>query len=277
MKDIIGNLADNSQIPFETRVALGMEYGMSIVDKFGSNPDIDTATTPEYLWPLGGDYVWGNDAGETLYISSSNALDTQVIEISVLTVDSEGNWNPETFEVTLEGQTKKTIITPSGDPVVRCFRMENNADFGNDINGTVYAYYNDTVIAGVPQTHSKILSVIVDGSNQTKQLMYTIPSGYWGFLWRGEAGVTKAVSSNECDFVYVSRRLGKVFKQKKDFGVQTQGMNNYLDLRPFPDIIPPKTDLAIKSVNVSANDMSAWGTFHILLITDEVFQKLRGN
>jgi len=227
-------------LPFELRVALGMEEGMDIVDKFGSNPDIDTTTTPEYLWSLGGDYAWGNDSGEALYISSSNNADNQIIEISVLTIDSEGNWNPETFEVTLEGQTKKAVVTPSGNPVVRCFRLENKSDFGNSTQGTVYAYYNDTVIAGVPQTHNKILAVIVNGSNQTKQLMYTIPSGYWGFLWRGEAGVTKAVTSNECDFVYVSRRLGKNFVEKKDFGVQTQGMNNYLDLRPFPDIIPPK-------------------------------------
>ena len=275
---MIGNLfsSDPSNMAFELRVSLGMEEGMSIVDKFGSNPDIDTATVPEYLWPLGGDYAWGNDLGETLYISSSSILDNQEIEISVLTVDTNGNWNEEIFTVTLQGQTKVAVITPSGDPVVRCFRMQNEANFGNDVSGDVYAYYDDTVDAGVPQTLSKTLAMIPMLTNQTKQLMYTIPSGYWGFLWRGEAGTTKSSVASECDFVYISRRLGKVFKEKKDFGVMTSGSNNYVDVRPFPDILPEKTDLAIKSYSVSANNMSAWGSFHILLITNARFNQLRG-
>ena len=138
-------------------------------------------------------------------------------------------------------------MTPSGDPVVRCYRIESNADFGDDFAGDVYAYYNDTVVAGIPQTQSKILSYAPSGvnKNQSKQLMYTIPSGYWGFLYRGEAGITRGGSSNECEFSYLSRRKGQVFKEKKDFGVTNQGNPYYVDLRPFQDIIPPQTDLAI--------------------------------
>ena len=41
-----------AMIPFELRVSMGMEEGMSIVDKFGSNPDVDVTTVPEYIWPL---------------------------------------------------------------------------------------------------------------------------------------------------------------------------------------------------------------------------------
>jgi hypothetical protein len=268
-----------SQIPFETRVSMGLEEGMSIVDKFGSNPDVDTATTPEYIWPLGDGYGWGNDLGETLYISSSDTDDTQDIIVSVLTLDGLGNWNLEDVTVTLEGQTQKAIVTPSGDPVVRCFRAESEADMGDDLLGDVYVYYDNTVVTGVPQTHDKILSYIPLGvsKNQSKQLMYTIPSGFWGFLYRGEAGITRGGSANECEFSYLSRRKGKVFKEKKDFGVTNQGSPYYQDLRPFQDIIPPQTDLAIRAVVVGANDTPVWATFHILLITDERFQELQGN
>ena len=272
---IVGNNI-NVELPLELRVSLGIQNGMKIIDKFGSNPSLASGDTKEYLWELGGDYSWGNDTGETLYISSSNTGDTQDIVVSVLTTPDGGTtFNEEEVTVTLEGQTQKAIVTPSGDPVVRCWRMENEADFGNDILGIVYAYYNDTVIAGVPQNQNKILAVIVNGSNQTKQLMYTIPSGYWGFLWRGEAGATRQNGIDEVDFAYKSRRFGKVFKEKKDFGVMTSGSNNYLDLRPFPDIIPPKTDLAIIKANATASNMGAWATFHILLIEESEFNKLQ--
>ncbi len=271
----IANTTLKYSIPFEVRVAMGMEDGMSIIDKFGSNPDVDTATVPEYLWPLGGVYAWGNDLGETLYVSSSALEDTQRWKFSVLTLDSEDNWNLEVFEQNIAGEVQTALVPPSGDPVVRCFRMENVDVMGTTNIGTVYAYYDTTVINGIPSDQTKILAAVSVGSNQTKQLTFTIPSGYWGFLWRGEAGVVKSTSTNECDFAYESRRVGRNFVEKKDFGVMTSGANNYLDLRPFPDIIPAKTDLAIKATNVSANDMSAWGSFHILLITDERFQELQ--
>lgn len=279
MSDIIGNLlgSDKSNMPFELRVALGMEEGMDIVDKFGSNPDVSTNSVPEDMWELGGVYGWGSDVGDEAYVSSSSGADTQLIEFTLLTVDGSGDWNEETFEQTIAGQVKTLLLPPSGDPVVRMKRMENNAPFGNDVVGTVYAYLDDTVAVGVPQTHSKILGAIVNGSNQTKQLLYTIPSKMWGFLWRGEAGTTKAAAAAEMDFAYRSRRIGQCFKEKKDFGVMTSGSNNYLDLRPFPDIIPAKTDLGIRVSNASGNNMAGWGTFHILLITDERYNKLRGN
>ncbi len=265
----VGSNSGGISSEFGLRVSMGLEEGMSIVDKFGSNPDVTTGGVPEWMWTLGGEYEWGNDAGEPLFISSSSVGDTQTIEISVLTLDGSGNWNPETFEVTLQGQATVPVVTPSGDPVVRCFRMENIT--ATDLVGQVYAYYSDTVINGIPATQSRILAHILDG-NQTRQLMYTIPSGYWGFLYRGEAGCSRSSGTNEMNFEYQSRRVGRTFTVKKKFACMTSGQNNYLDNRTFPDIIPAKTDLGIKIENVSAT-MGAWGSFFILLVSDERFQK----
>lgn len=264
-------------IPFETRVSFMMEEGMEIVDKFGSNPDVDIATTPEYIWPLGNDYSWGNDTGEPIYFSSSVDTDTQLTEMSFLvTPDGGTTWNPDVVQQNLAGQTK-TLVNTTND-VVRGFRGESLASAGDDYVGDIYVYYDTTVIDGVPQDLSKVLIYIPAGSekNQSKQLMYTIPSGYWGFLYRGEAGITRGGASNECEFAYLSRRKGQVFKEKKDFGTTNQGNPYYVDRRPFEDIIPPQTDLAIRVNVVGANDTPVWGTFHILLITQERFDKLRG-
>ena len=280
MSDIIGSLLgnDKSNMPFELRVSLGMEEGMSIVDKFGANNDVDTATVPEYIWPLGNGYSWGNDTGEPLYMSSSNVGDTQSTDVTVLVTPDGGiTWNEETIRENLAGQTQ--TLVPASFPVARASRAESDADMGNDYLGDIYFYYNTPIVAGVPTDLSKVIAFIPSGAerNQSKQLMYTIPSGYWGFLYRGEAGITRGGAANECEFSYLSRRFGKVFKEKKDFGVTNQGNPYYVDLRPFPDILPEKTDLAIRAIGVGANDTPVWGTFHILLITDERFQKLIGN
>lgn len=277
--DVIGNMInDTSGIPFETRVAMGMEPGMSIVDKFGSNPDVDTGTTPEYIWQLGNGYLWGNDTGEPLYMSSSSALDTQVTEVGVLvTPDGGTTWNKEVHSQALNGQTK-TLVNTSSD-VVRGYRGESDAAMGDDYNGNIYFYYDTTVTAGVPDDLTKVLIYIPAGTNknQSKQLMYTVPSDTWGFLYRGEAGITRGGASNETEFAYISRRKGKVFKEKKDFGTTNQGTPFYTDRRPFEDIIPPQTDLAIVVNAVGTNDTPVWGTFHILEIEDWRYQQLLGN
>jgi len=269
----VGSGSTDNVLPFELRVSMGLEEGMSIIDKFGTNPDVDTSTTPEYIWELGGEYPWGNDAGETLYLSSSDNTDTMDVDVLVWYVDDSGDWIMENITHTMQGQTKVALTVPDGYGVARCHRIENMGNTGQDITGQIYAYYDTTVTAGVPDDLTKVLSSIINGANQTKQATFTIPSGYWGFLFRGEAGVTKGFGTDECDFAYVSRREGKVFKEKKDFGTMTQGQNNYSDKRSFPDIIPAKTDLAIKSTNVSANNMSCWATLDILLVTDERLEK----
>ena len=261
---------------FELQVSLWLIPWFSIIDKFWKNGSVSTWSAPEDLREYWWIYPWGDNAWQVIYISSSDDLDKQPIELSVTTVDSLWNWNRETFEVNLEWQTKTAITTPSGDPVVRMRRMESKAmewtwlrDW--DIRGTVYVYYDTTVVNWIPTNtdNAFVLSVIVDWSNQTKQLNDTIPSWYVGFLWRWEAWVTNSQWTDECDFAYRSRRLWEVFKEKKDFWVMTTWSCFYQDLRPFPDPIPAKTDISIRVKNVSANNMWAWWTFHILLIEED--------
>jgi len=254
---------------FKLRVATFQIPGYSWIDKFGKNPDLDTADQPEEIWELGGEYPWGNDLGETLYVSSSDDLDNQEIEFSCLTIDGNGNWNKETFTQVINGQTKTALIPPSGNPVVRCNRMESLANFGDDILGIVYAYYDTTVSSGTPDDITKVLSAIVNGSNQTKQLTYTVPTGYVGFLMRGEAGIGRGSGTDQVDMAYKSRRFGKVFKSKKDFTLMTSGNSTYKDERMVWDPVPSRTDLSVQSTLVTGNNMTSWGTFDILLIEED--------
>jgi len=259
--------------PWKLSIAKYKIPGYTWVDKFGRNSDLDTGTQPETIWELGGVYPWGNDSGETMYISSSNDTDTQSVEFSVLTIDANDNWNLEVFKQQVAGQTKTQLLPPSGDPVVRIFSMENEGN--TDIAGILYAYYDSTVNNGTPNDLTAVLSVIFNGSNQTKQLNYTVPTGYVGFLIRGEAGVGRGAGTDQVALSYRSRRFGKVFKTKKDFTLMTGGASIYKDERSIPDPIPAKTDLSIMTTFVSANNMTVWGTFDILLIEEDVLEAER--
>jgi len=271
---LIGNASTSSfeSIPFKLAVTMGLYPKFSWVDKFGANKNISPGTVPETLWEFGGVYPWGNDAGEPIYISSSNPADNQIVEILAYKLIGS-DWVTETIPFQVQGQTKTQVIIPGGYDIVRAHRCESAADAGGDIQGTVYVYYDTTVTGGIPDDLTKVLTGIVNGANQSKQLTYTVPSGYVAFLFRGEAGVTRSQGTDECDFAYVSRREGKVFKEKKDFGVMTTGSNFYVDERTFPDPIPEKTDLGINVLNVSGNNMGAWGTFDILIIEKDFFSE----
>ncbi len=260
----------NGDFPFSISTTLGNEN--IIVDKFGENPLITTSTDPEDVWDGGGMYNFTANGGADYYISSSDAGDTQDIRIQMLTEDSNANWNLEVFEVTLAGQAKTLIEPPSGNKPVRIFRMENQGT--TDLAGTMYVYEDSTVTLGVPDDLTKVRAQIVNGNNQTLMAIYTIPTGYVGFLTRGEVGLnftgTVGAGTHFAKFDYRSRRFGEVFKIKKRISCITLGASNYQDKRSFPDPIPAKTDIKIVCEEVS-DDMGVWATFDILLIKEEEF------
>lgn len=272
-------MAENSNImynalntDFKLRVSTGAIQGYSVVDKFGFNPLVTSATDPEDIWEQGGVYEYTADTGALYYISSSDATDTQECLFFVLTVDSNGNWNEETIVQNLAGQTKTQLITNSGDPIVRIWRAENNDT--DSLLGTMYIYEDDTVVAGVPQGGNGTIRAIVNSeNNQTLMSLYTIPTGKVGFLFRGEIGVEKSGgASSAVDYatsLYQSRRFSKTFKIKKILTNMIGGSSNYHDIRSFPDPIPAKTDIKLTVKEVST-DLGVWGSFDILLIDENL-------
>lgn len=263
--------------PFELLVSQGQIPGHSIIDKFGELPTIDSNSDPADIWEGGSIsgaeiYTFTADAGANYYASSSNNSDTQNISFRMLTTDVNGNWYDETFTQAIAGQTKTQLLPPSGRTPVRFIRMENEADFGDDLVGVLYVYEDTTTTTpGVPDDVTKIRGIINNGNNQTLMAIFTIPTGKVGFLYRGEAGISKSGGvSAEARMSYRSRRFGKIFKIKKKIAAGTQGTSSYQDKRSFPDVIPAKTDIVLRADEVSA-EIGVFGTFDILLIDEDKF------
>lgn len=64
-------------IDFNLEVARGNIEGVSLFNKFGANPEIDTTTDPEDIWGQGGDYTgFDATAGETVGVVSASGSDT---------------------------------------------------------------------------------------------------------------------------------------------------------------------------------------------------------
>ena len=101
--------------------------------------------------------------------------------------------------------------------------------------------------------------------------LYTIPKGFVGFLYRGEIGASRSISSGEARCAYYSRMYGKAFRVKKRVNLTNAGNSIYQDARSAPDIIPALTDIKLTVESVSANNMGIFGTFDIMLVAESKF------
>ena len=156
--------------PFNLMVGLGYLPNVQQIAKFGYNPDLAVGAE-ENIWDFGGAYTYSTtDDIDT--VSSSSALDTQILHIQGLDI----NYDEVTQIVTLNGQNKVTLKTP----LLRVWRVFNTSN--TDIAGAVYVYVNGVITAGIPDVDSTIRAYVYDGNNQTLMMMYTIPKGFTGFL-----------------------------------------------------------------------------------------------
>ena len=126
-------------------IALGLVDGYSAINKFGANPDIDTASDPEDVWDYGGKYTFSTVANINQLSSSSNSDigDITVLGLYVVVVTNDDdevktNWNDISQTVKLNGQTNVFLATN----LIRVYRMYN-AD-SNNYDGEIYLCTGNT-------------------------------------------------------------------------------------------------------------------------------------
>ena len=166
--------------PFGLQVSRGQIAWHRAVTVFGYNPDVDT--TEEVVWP-DGSTVGGNTVAATLKISSSSTSDAAAGTgaRTVLISGLDGSHNEISETVTLNGQTAvnttKTYLHVNGITVLTVGSGGSNA-------GVIYAG-TGVVTLGVP---ASIYNLIDTGFNQSTSAMFTIPSGYTGYVVNGGIG-----------------------------------------------------------------------------------------
>lgn len=240
---------------FLTQVGLGNVEGWSYVEKFGENPDVNTATDPEDVWGFGGLYNFSTDA-DIDTVSSSNAGDTQDIVIIGQTAD----YTEVTQTVTLDGQNKVTL----GTPLRRFYRAYN--DGATDLAGTVYIYVNGDITDGVPDTDADVRGLVVNGDNQTEMAIYTIPKGKQGFFLGGYVAISRGLTTSAADFTWRLRLPGKTFRVQSRIACVSTGRSSWDYKYPIPvGPLPEGTDILLRVESVTANNTGCAGGFTILL------------
>ena len=165
----------------ELEIALGLVENRSLVLKFASNDDIDTADTPEDIWHGGGVYNgFPTTAAENFEVFSDSANDTTggtgAITLRVFYLDENLNMfdafgDPLYVDITLNGAT----AVNSGTLVTRIYSAKViNSGSGQTNAGILTVRWASTT--------SVVFAQLPAEGGQTQISNFTVPAGYRGIL-----------------------------------------------------------------------------------------------
>lgn len=230
-------------------------------NKFGRNFDVDTAGD-EDVWNGGGLYPWPI-ANETLYISSSNDNDNQLIsckglDANLLLVNG--------VEATLDGFTGVQLGETNN--WWRTFRAFTDA--ATSPAGDVYIGTEANPTNGVPAPEN-IRAKINTGRNQTLMAIYTIPRGVkvnndvkCAWLTAFKSGITRVDAAGSVGGAVDlrGREFGKVFRSLYSGLIHSYAPPLKYEPKRWVKL-NPGTDIKLYVENVSTNNTDVFGSFEL--------------
>lgn len=236
-------------------IGFGLMPGYRRIVGLGNNPDVDQASVPEHIWPIGGLYPWPT-AAVSLEAVSSSAQDspsgTGVSTISVALLSDA--YVESTASVTLNGTTPVAI--PGS-----WLRINSSLTTGKGSGAPVFRALNVGDIHIRVAGGGQVLCVIQAGRGISRQALFTVPAGH-----------TMLVTDN---YIAFNRGTGGGTTRYMTAATSTQSPNGILRLpfdvscdgEPFqlvgnPGIVvPEKTDYAIEVISVSSDNSDVTGAF----------------
>lgn len=236
----------------------------------GNNPDVDTGSVPETVWPGGGLYPWMLGA-TSLEVVSTSAQDsptgTGISGVSLALLNT--NYVASNIPVTLNGTTPVevpntwfrinsaiTTTKGSGAPATRAFNV------------------GDIIIrdAGGGTTRA----IIKAGKGITRQAVFTVEAGYtlqilshYISLNRGSGG-----GAGVAKFLSVSNFI------QSSTGISRAPLDLSCDGEPYRHdgipgvVIPEKTDYSLEAVSVSADNSDVTAAFLGVLVKNDLISTI---
>lgn len=239
----------------EALLAAGFMQGISVVNKFGRNTDIDTGTVPEDVWGGSGVYTGFPDGDpETIEVLSDSANDASAGTgaRTVRLVGLDADWNIASADVTLNGTTPV--------PTTGTFRRVHTAQVLTAGSGGVNA---GTITFRHSTTEANVFLQMMPTRNQTNCSAYTIPAGKTGFLrtlFVNMLGSTAAY----CEGFIWTRSFGGVYRQRRPFAVSNA--NNWRDDIYSGIPFTEKSDIVIRILTSSAVNVSLAAGYDMILV-----------
>lgn len=240
----------------ELAVVQGLFQNVSIVNKFGTNSDVDTGSVPEDVWEGGGVYTGFPDtACETMTITSSSASDaaagTGARTVRVTGLDCSYNQYSET--VTLNGVGN---VTTTGS-----FRRAHTASVQSAGSGGVNA--GVITFKHSISTSNIFLSMVV-GRNQTNCGAYTVPAGYTAYMRSFSISINQGTATASATGYIWTRAFGNPFRSRRPFLVNNSFVLN--DKIYGGLVFTEKSDISLRIDSVSNNNTLVTGGFDLILV-----------
>lgn len=239
----------------ETGIAGGLFTGYSIVNKFGTNSDIDTGTVPEDIWEVGGTYTGFPDGSpETIQVFSDSANDAAAGTgaRTVTLIGLNGDWSVLSETVTLNG------VTPVA--TVGQFRRVHTAQVVTAGSGGVNA---GTITFRHSTTTANVFLSIVPGRNQSNCSAYTVPAGFTAYMRRMQGNIRGNTTAAVDGYIW-TRSFGGVFRSRRPFTMT--------NTTPLKDdiygglVFTEKADIVLRINLATANNTPVSGGYDLLLV-----------
>lgn len=228
-------------------VATGDVQGHSSINKFGQNPDVDSAAA-EDIWDVSG--VWNEPSTGQVYTFTSTSTDDDVggtgaLTIEIFGLDSPGALQNETFAMAGTGVvTAASLYSMIHRMVVR------TAGSGGANAGAITANAN---------TDGNITAQISAGNNQTLMAVFKIPAGFDGCIINYYATLNKATGQTATvNIALKAKPAGEVYQVKQVLGIVKDGASGFNRISILPDCFEPLTIIKMSAdTNVDSVDISA--------------------
>ena len=260
------NMVSPDPLPTSNRTLWRLEAragripGISLVDIFGRNPDIDSGSGFEDIWNGGGEYTGLNaTAAETISVVSDSA-DDNAAGIGARTMRLDGldaDYNEISEEITLTGLTPVLTV----QSFIRCsFAITLTAGSNGEPVGTITA--NQSTSTG------NVFFVMPIGSNRTMVASYTVPAGKTAYIDGTFASLSKKTAATS-EIKGKVRILGGVFEVAEWYSVNATGSSYvHRDFEVLSRAVPEKSDLII-SADADTNNTGISAGFTIIIEDNE--------
>lgn len=242
-------------VDFMLEVAKGNVAGTTGVNKFGRNTAVGNGNVEE-IWDGNAAYSWPATA---LMTSISQTTDQAAMRGASIQIEGlDASWDYVLQTPTLDGSDTTTVVTLA-TPLLRCFRMEVNANVVGDATIRVHN-------AGESQDYA----IITVGNNQTLMAIYTVPNGKTAYMESFYAAVQSGGGApTALDVSLWARDNDNSYEKKLVHELGTSAdvdAYGYIphDFKPYK-VFPQKTDIFVTAEPTGAAvDVSAG--FDLILV-----------
>lgn len=253
---------NSHQLNYQLETSKGLYPKHEAVYKFGFNPVVKN--TEELIWYHSGAYVYPDQNGQKIYISSTDANDTAA-GTGARTVQIQGldaNYDQVDEIVSLAGQAQ---VESSLDYIrVHRVRVESTGT-SNDSEGTIYAADSGSS-AGVPTGN---VYANLGGGNQSLLALYTVPRNHT--LYLDDVNFGAGISTGN---VFATVRFNiRSFTEGEGDAFRTVYINTVQSASlvykfEYPLALPEKTDIQMTAEISSNVDSSISASFQGVLVDE---------